>query len=126
MEPIQSGGMSGFYKVILRLLGLESKVHRNALESSVRGPVAQWIRHRPTEAGMLLRSRLATCGPALGPPLKPLDHPHEMESRALLSSLTYRQQGTLVSLSLCEARSVSGVHTRTLGQVCTPCIGDWT
>ena len=52
--------------------------------------------------------------------------PAEMESRALLSSLRYRQQGTLVSLSLCEARSVSGVHTRTLGQVCTPCIGDWT
>ena len=36
----------------------------------------------------------------------------EMESRALLSSLRYRQQGTLVSLSLCKARSVSGVQTR--------------
>ena len=31
-----------------------------------------------------------------------------------------------MSLSLCEARSVSGVRTRPLGQVCKPCIGDWT
>ena len=61
--------------------------------------------------------------------IKELRYHVEMESRALLSSLRYRQQGTLVtlvSLSLCEARSVSGVHTRTLGQICTPCIGDCT
>ena len=48
------------------------------------------------------------------------------KSSATTLRLRYRQQGTLVSLSLCKTRSVSEVHTTTLGQVCTPCIGDWT
>ena len=43
-----------------------------------------------------------------------------------------RQQGTLVSLSARHGVSLEStlevwcLHTRTLGQICTPCIGDWT